>query len=81
MLKRRGGNSFSHHFVDDLLFLDAASSVPLADDLCPVLFPPSTDHDASSSTSALTIGLVCEVWRTHTVSPMSVCVCVCVHVT
>lgn len=47
MLKLKRGNSFTHHFVDDLMFLCVANSVPLADGPCPVLSPPSTDHDAS----------------------------------
>lgn len=60
------GNSFSYHFVDVLLFFSVANSVPLAKaHPCPVLFPPCTDRDASSSTNALTIGLVCECWMTQ----------------
>lgn len=49
----------SYHAADVLLSLDATNSVKLADAPCTVLFPPGTERDASSCSSALTIGPVC----------------------
>lgn len=90
ILKIREGNSLSYHFVDALLPLGVANSAPLADAPCTVLSPPDTDHDASSSTTVLTIGLVCEGWTTSCFPGVtddntqfhSMCerVCVCVHI-
>ena len=87
--KVRIGNSFSHHFDAGLSSLDVANSVPLARVPSPVLFPPSTGHDVSSSADPLTIGPVCEGsvtlgfscdWceQTQFHLPVRVCVCVCV---
>lgn len=80
MLKLKRGNSFTYHFVDDLMFLGVMNPVPLADGPRPVLSPPSTDHDASVNQCSDNRPCVwdlagqCAFWAwllpTHMVSPM-----------